>query len=164
MVIRSTCGDIHKLDPTENASTGAVSTKPIMSSNTPEIPIKKSSTGNKKPKHCGGSSSNAYQSQNQNRSEPPFPLYSSTHDDNDDGDDTTKSTDTAVPRARPTLEEGWNSVVQLLRGRKRIAVLTGAGMSVSCGIPDFRTKGSGLYSTLDTAVRTLFRWGHICLF
>jgi hypothetical protein len=101
--------------------------------------------------------------------EPPFPLYSAmavaSHDNNDDEDKHKKSSSSSSsssspissdipPRNEPTLEEGWNSVVQLLRGRKRIAILTGAGISVSCGIPDFRTKGSGLYSTLDTAVRT----------
>jgi Sir2 family len=53
-------------------------------------------------------------------------------------------------RATPTVQEGWASLLQLLRGRKRIAVLTGAGISVSCGIPDFRTKNSGLYDSLDT--------------
>ena len=32
---------------------------------------------------------------------------------------------------------------------KKIAVMTGAGISVSAGIPDFRSKG-GLYETLKT--------------
>jgi Sir2 family len=68
----------------------------------------------------------------QSRQEPPFSLY--------------------ADESNPTFEEGWASVVRLLRGRKNIAVLTGAGMSVACGIPDFRSKGSGLYSTLDTEV------------
>ena len=48
-----------------------------------------------------------------------------------------------------TFHEGITAVANLLRNKKNIAVLTGAGISVSCGIPDFRTKGSGLYSTLD---------------
>ena len=50
------------------------------------------------------------------------------------------------------ISEGFESIVNLLRGRKNIVVLTGAGVSVSCGIPDFRSKGSGLYSTLDHEV------------
>ena len=33
---------------------------------------------------------------------------------------------------------------------KRIIVVAGAGLSVSCGIPDFRSP-EGLYSTMDCA-------------
>jgi hypothetical protein len=70
------------------------------------------------------------------RREPPFSLYKES--------------------SEPNFPEGLASVINLLKGRKNIAVLSGAGMSVSCGIPDFRTKGSGLYSILDTEVRCCF--------
>lgn len=52
-------------------------------------------------------------------------------------------------RQRRKLEE-YNTledVLELLQKSKRIIVLCGAGISVSCGIPDFRSK-DGIYSIL----------------
>lgn len=60
---------------------------------------------------------------------PPYPFYN--------------------PTEKPTFEKGIESLVHILRSSRNIAVLTGAGISVSCGIPDFRSKGVGLYSVLD---------------
>lgn len=40
-----------------------------------------------------------------------------------------------------------SDVVRLLCTSKKIIVLTGAGVSVSCGIPDFRSR-DGIYSRL----------------
>jgi len=57
--------------------------------------------------------------------EAPFPLYKN--------------------KGKRTFEEGFASVTSLLRGKKNILVLAGAGLSVSCGIPDFRSE-DGLYS------------------
>ncbi|KAH9943822.1 SIR2-domain-containing protein [Amylocystis lapponica] len=41
-----------------------------------------------------------------------------------------------------------DDAVSLIRASKRILILTGAGISVSCGIPDFRSR-NGLYATLQ---------------
>jgi len=41
-----------------------------------------------------------------------------------------------------------DDVVSLIQNRKRILILTGAGISVSCGIPDFRSR-NGLYASLQ---------------
>jgi NAD-dependent deacetylase len=40
-------------------------------------------------------------------------------------------------------------VARLLRGAERAVVLTGAGISVPSGIPDFRSPGTGLWENVD---------------
>ena len=62
---------------------------------------------------------------------------------------------TLCSSGEPTFDEAFAGVVKLLEGRKNVLVLAGAGMSVSCGIPDFRSEGSGLYSKLDVEVSLL---------
>lgn len=41
-----------------------------------------------------------------------------------------------------------DAIVDLIQHASKIIVLTGAGISVSCGIPDFRSK-DGLYAKLS---------------
>jgi NAD-dependent histone deacetylase SIR2 len=51
---------------------------------------------------------------------------------------------------RPRLEQyrTIDDAAQLLRERSNIMVITGAGISTSLGIPDFRSKNTGFYSRL----------------
>ncbi|KAJ2613830.1 NAD-dependent histone deacetylase sir2 [Coemansia sp. RSA 1365] len=53
-------------------------------------------------------------------------------------------------RNRPRLQHinTVDDVVELIKRSKRIMVLTGAGVSVSCGIPDFRSP-TGIYTRLN---------------
>jgi NAD-dependent SIR2 family protein deacetylase len=53
-------------------------------------------------------------------------------------------------KGKASFDQTFDGVARLLQGRKNIVVLVGAGISVSCGIPDFRSKDSGLYQTLNT--------------
>ena len=57
----------------------------------------------------------------------------------------------APPRRKLDTFTTLAHVVEALSTSKRILVVTGAGISVNCGIPDFRSKDSGLYHTLDCA-------------
>jgi NAD-dependent protein deacetylase/lipoamidase len=40
-------------------------------------------------------------------------------------------------------------LAELVRGARRVVALTGAGISVPSGIPDFRTPGTGLWADVD---------------
>lgn len=50
----------------------------------------------------------------------------------------------------PVLESfDLRSAVEYMAKCSNIIVITGAGISTSAGIPDFRTPGTGLYSQLE---------------
>jgi NAD-dependent protein deacetylase/lipoamidase len=48
-----------------------------------------------------------------------------------------------------TVTAGATRVAELIRAAERAVVLTGAGVSVPSGIPDFRTPGKGLWETVN---------------
>ncbi|KAI0377739.1 SIR2-domain-containing protein [Hypomontagnella monticulosa] len=52
-------------------------------------------------------------------------------------------------RAKLVKYNTIDDAVQLLKKSRNIVVLTGAGISTSLGIPDFRSKETGLYSQLE---------------
>jgi NAD-dependent deacetylase len=44
---------------------------------------------------------------------------------------------------------GFERLVELMRGARSVVALTGAGISVPSGIPDFRSPGTGLWEKVD---------------
>jgi NAD-dependent deacetylase len=46
-------------------------------------------------------------------------------------------------------EPGIARLAELVRGARSVVALTGAGISVPSGIPDFRTPGTGLWESVD---------------
>ncbi|KAK0709580.1 DHS-like NAD/FAD-binding domain-containing protein [Lasiosphaeria miniovina] len=52
-------------------------------------------------------------------------------------------------RAKLSKYNSVDDAVNLIKRSRNIIVLTGAGISTSLGIPDFRSKGTGLYSKLE---------------
>jgi NAD-dependent SIR2 family protein deacetylase len=55
-----------------------------------------------------------------------------------------------------SADEKFAAIVSRISSKRNIVVLAGAGISVSCGIPDFRSHGTGLYNTLNYRVRSPF--------
>jgi NAD-dependent deacetylase len=55
----------------------------------------------------------------------------------------------AIRANGPQRSEGAARLAELLAGADRAVVLTGAGVSVPSGIPDFRSPGTGLWRNVD---------------
>lgn len=74
--------------------------------------------------------------------------------------------DALIEKQSTNVTSYFGSIIkELLSEKKNIVVLVGAGISVSCGIPDFRSS-QGLYNTLRceeidenlTSAEDLFHW------
>ncbi|KNC79290.1 hypothetical protein SARC_08313, partial [Sphaeroforma arctica JP610] len=54
----------------------------------------------------------------------------------------------ATHSSADTYPHTYTGLCRLLRHAKHVVVVVGAGVSVSCGIPDFRSE-NGLYNMVD---------------
>jgi NAD-dependent deacetylase len=55
----------------------------------------------------------------------------------------------AVQKEKGLTDQGAVRLAELIRGAGTVVALTGAGISVPSGIPDFRTPGIGLWANVD---------------
>ncbi len=62
---------------------------------------------------------------------------------------TQSKTNCVIKRMKLPEFTTWNQCIDRILQAKRIVVLVGAGISVSCGIPDFRSK-NGVYAMINT--------------
>lgn len=51
--------------------------------------------------------------------------------------------------SQPLIEKSLQPVVEAVKKNKKVTFFLGAGISTSCGIPDFRSPDTGLYSNLQ---------------
>jgi NAD-dependent SIR2 family protein deacetylase len=58
-----------------------------------------------------------------------------------------ETTDAPVSRVLKSFD--LSGAIEYMANCSNIIVMTGAGISTSAGIPDFRTPGTGLYSQLE---------------
>ena len=59
-----------------------------------------------------------------------------------------KSDSNSQGNSRPRLNNTLEQAVKLINDAQRIVVLTGAGISVAAGIPDFRSEENGMYARI----------------
>jgi NAD-dependent deacetylase len=55
----------------------------------------------------------------------------------------------AAPRLRAVSDNEAARLAELISGSERVVALTGAGISVPSGIPDFRSPGTGIWEKVD---------------
>ena len=72
-----------------------------------------------------------------------------SHLDEQEIDDLADAIDFGLSIKEPTNDDVIKDVAKAIEKSSKIMVLSGAGLSVAAGIPDFRTPGTGLYDNLQ---------------